>query len=94
MQHYVRFVARFLFIAKVIYVARVMCCRYCFDVTKTMFSSGNITEKMRVAKFDCTGQTVVDLYAGIGYYTLQYLKHTNGLYNTCDLCMLLQVGMI
>ena len=48
-----------------------------------MFSSGNITEKMRVAKFDCTGQTVVDLYAGIGYYTLQYLKHTNGLYDTC-----------
>ena len=52
--------------------------RYCFDVTKTMFSSGNITEKLRVSKFDCCGETVVDLYAGIGYYTLQYLVHTNG----------------
>ena len=44
-----------------------------------MFSSGNITEKMRVAKFDCTGQVVVDLYAGIGYYTLPYLVHAKGM---------------
>ncbi len=29
-----------------------------------MFSSGNITEKLRVASFDCSGETVVDLYAG------------------------------
>lgn len=38
--------------------------RYEFDVTKCMFSSGNITEKLRVAGFDCRGETVVDLYAG------------------------------
>jgi len=43
-----------------------------------MFSSGNITEKLRVSKFDCTDQVVVDLYAGIGYYTLPYLVHTKG----------------
>lgn len=43
-----------------------------------MFSSGNITEKMRVARFDCSGQVVVDLYAGIGYYTLPYLVHAKG----------------
>ncbi|KAF6021833.1 TRMT12 [Bugula neritina] len=49
---------------------------YSFDVTRTMFSSGNITEKLRVSKFDCTDQVVVDLYAGIGYYTLPYLVHT------------------
>lgn len=29
-----------------------------------MFSAGNITEKLRVAGFDCRGETVVDLYAG------------------------------
>lgn len=29
-----------------------------------MFSSGNITEKLRVANFDCKAQTVVDLFAG------------------------------
>ncbi|XP_041652899.1 tRNA wybutosine-synthesizing protein 2 homolog [Cheilinus undulatus] len=49
--------------------------RYEFDVTKCMFSAGNITEKLRVAGFDCKGETVVDLYAGIGYFTLPYLVH-------------------
>ncbi|KAL6117476.1 trmt12 [Pungitius sinensis] len=48
---------------------------YEFDVTRCMFSAGNITEKLRVAAFDCTGETVVDLYAGIGYFTLPYLVH-------------------
>ncbi|CAM9817130.1 unnamed protein product, partial [Chrysoparadoxa australica] len=46
-----------------------------FDILKVMFSTGNITEKMRVARFPCSGETVVDLYAGIGYYTLPYLVH-------------------
>ncbi|KAF9436380.1 tRNA methyltransferase tyw3 [Entomortierella beljakovae] len=45
----------------------------------TMFSAGNITEKERVAKsrpvFDARGKVVVDLYAGIGYFTLVYLVH-------------------
>ncbi|KAL6480126.1 hypothetical protein MHYP_G00111590 [Metynnis hypsauchen] len=49
--------------------------RYEFDVTKCMFSFGNITEKLRIASFNCTGETVVDLYAGIGYFTLPYLVH-------------------
>lgn len=49
--------------------------RYEFDVTKCMFSAGNITEKLRVAGFDCRGETVVDLYAGIGYFTLPYLVY-------------------
>ena len=49
---------------------------YVFDVTKCMFSSGNISEKLRVANFDCRGEAVVDLYAGIGYFTLPYLVHT------------------
>ncbi len=48
---------------------------YVFDVTKCMFSSGNITEKLRVATFDCSGETVVDLYAGIGYFVFPYLMH-------------------
>ena len=49
--------------------------KYVFDVTKIMFSSGNITEKIRVAQFDCRGEVVVDMYAGIGYFTLPYLVH-------------------
>ncbi|XP_064318981.1 tRNA wybutosine-synthesizing protein 2 homolog isoform X2 [Phalacrocorax carbo] len=37
--------------------------RYMFDVTKCMFSPGNITEKLRVASLPCSGEVLVDLYA-------------------------------
>lgn len=47
--------------------------RYGFDVTRCMFSSGNITEKLRVAKFKAAGEVVVDLFCGIGYWTLPLL---------------------
>lgn len=40
-----------------------------------MFSSGNITEKQRIAKWKLQNKTVVDMYAGIGYFTLTYLVH-------------------
>ena len=46
---------------------------YCFDFTKCMFSSGNVTEKARVAAFDCRDEVVLDMFAGIGYFTLPYL---------------------
>ena len=48
---------------------------YNFDITKSMFSAGNISEKIRISKFDCSGEVVVDLFAGIGYFTLPYLVH-------------------
>eukprot|EP00976_Prorocentrum_cordatum_P018210 368390-Prorocentrum_minimum.AAC.1 len=41
-----------------------------------MFSSGNVTEKARMARLDCEGQTVVDLYAGIGSTREFRLKET------------------
>ncbi|CUS24042.1 LAQU0S13e01970g1_1 [Lachancea quebecensis] len=42
----------------------------------TMFSRGNIKEKKRILDTypDIEGRDVVDLYAGIGYFTLSYLK--------------------
>ena len=48
---------------------------YGLDVTKVMFSSGNGTEKARMGRVHAAGETVVDLFAGIGYYTLQLLRH-------------------
>jgi tRNA G37 N-methylase Trm5 len=48
---------------------------YGLDVTRSMFSSGNGTEKARVASFHCASEVVVDLYAGIGYFTLPFLVH-------------------
>lgn len=59
--------------------------KYVFDVTKCMFSSSNITEKLRVASMDCVGETIVDLYAGIGYFTLPYLVHAGAkLVHACE----------
>ncbi|KAG5180766.1 hypothetical protein JKP88DRAFT_279239 [Tribonema minus] len=43
--------------------------------TVVMFCTGNITEKLRVARLPARGETIVDLYAGIGYYALPYLAH-------------------
>ncbi|PIK38077.1 tRNA wybutosine-synthesizing protein 2-like protein [Apostichopus japonicus] len=49
--------------------------RYCYDIRHSMFSAGNISEKIRVGSLICQGETVVDLFAGIGYFVLPYLVH-------------------
>jgi Met-10+ like-protein len=49
--------------------------RQSLDMTRVMFSRGNITEKIRFAKVVQEGDVLVDLYAGIGYYTLPALVH-------------------
>ena len=53
--------------------------RYVFDASKVMFSSGNITERRRMGNLDAAGDVVVDLFAGIGYYTLPILVNTGAL---------------
>ncbi|XP_072482009.1 tRNA wybutosine-synthesizing protein 2 homolog [Notamacropus eugenii] len=59
--------------------------RYTFDVTQSMFSFGNITEKLRVASMTCAGEVLVDLYAGIGYFTLPFLIHANAAFvHACE----------
>ncbi len=44
--------------------------RYKLDPQKIMFSSGNMDERIRMAKISSKNETVVDLFAGIGYFTL------------------------
>jgi tRNA wybutosine-synthesizing protein 2 len=44
--------------------------RYKFDAAKIMFSSGNIEERLRMADLMCDGETVVDMFAGIGYFSI------------------------
>ena len=44
--------------------------RYKLDPQKIMFSSGNMAERIRMANISNKNEIVVDLFAGIGYFTL------------------------
>ena len=43
---------------------------FALDVSEVMFSSGNLAERMRMARLPQPGETVVDLFAGIGYFSI------------------------
>ena len=51
--------------------------KFWLDVTKVMFSSGNVTERHRIGNIDMSGEIIVDAFAGIGYYTLPMLVRSN-----------------
>ncbi len=44
--------------------------RYRFDAAKLLFARGNRTERQRIGRLTRPGETVVDLFAGIGYFAL------------------------
>jgi len=44
--------------------------KYKFDVSKIMFSSGNIDERIRMGKVAKKNDVVIDMFAGIGYFSL------------------------
>jgi tRNA wybutosine-synthesizing protein 2 len=44
--------------------------RFKVDPQRIMFSSGNMVERRRMATVSNSNETVVDLFAGIGYFTL------------------------
>ena len=51
--------------------------KFWLDVTKVMFSSGNVTERHRIGEINMDGEIVIDAFAGIGYYTLPMLVRSN-----------------
>jgi len=50
---------------------------YKFDITKIMFSKGNINERRYLATLVKSGEVIVDMFAGIGYFSLPIAKHTS-----------------
>ena len=45
-------------------------CLYKLDVAKVMFAKGNKKERARIPRLVREGETIVDMFAGIGYFTI------------------------
>ena len=61
---------------------------YIFDPFQVMFSSGNITERIRMGKVAAKDEIIVDAYAGIGYYTLPFLTKAGAAQvHACEMTM-------
>ncbi len=52
-------------------------CLFKLDITKVMFSPGNQAERMRMARIVQDGEVVVDMFAGIGYFSIPIAVHSN-----------------
>ncbi len=48
---------------------------YKFDITKIMFSKGNINERKYLASLVKQNEIIVDMFAGIGYFSLPIAKN-------------------
>ena len=45
-------------------------CKYKLDIRKIMFAKGNVSERIRIAKQVKKNEVIVDMFAGIGYFTI------------------------
>lgn len=48
---------------------------YKFDASRIMFSSGNVDERIRMSKIDALDEVVLDMFAGIGYFSIPVAKY-------------------
>ena len=52
-------------------------CLFKLDLSKVMWSKGNVNERLRIAKLVRDGETVLDMFAGIGYFSIPMGVHAN-----------------
>ena len=50
-------------------------CKFKLDVAKVMWSKGNVNERLRIAKLIKDNERVLDMFAGIGYFTIPAAVH-------------------
>jgi len=50
-------------------------CYFRLDASRIMYSQGNLVERMRMAQI-CEDQVVLDMFAGIGYFSIQIAVHS------------------
>jgi tRNA wybutosine-synthesizing protein 2 len=50
-------------------------CQFKLDVAKVMFSTGNAYERRRIAELVSPGEVVVDLFAGVGQFSIPIAVH-------------------
>ena len=50
-------------------------CQFTLDVTKVMLSKGNLSERARLPPLVRPGEVVVDMFAGIGYFSIPIARH-------------------
>jgi tRNA wybutosine-synthesizing protein 2 len=51
-------------------------CKFKLDVSKIMWSKGNTTERKRMSTIVQNGEIVVDMFAGIGYFSIPIAVHS------------------
>lgn len=51
-------------------------CKYAIDVAKVMWSKGNTGERLRMSKLPKNNETIIDMFAGIGYFTIPMAVHS------------------
>ncbi|WP_407455160.1 class I SAM-dependent methyltransferase [Methanobrevibacter sp.] len=52
-------------------------CLFKLDLSKVMWSKGNNNERLRIAKLVGDNETVIDMFAGIGYFSIPIGVHSN-----------------
>lgn len=52
-------------------------CLFKLDLAKVMWSKGNNNERLRIAKLVGDDETVIDMFAGIGYFSVPIGVHSN-----------------